>query len=575
MLQSATDSNTTLASDRIFSLLQQLYSPEQATAYHTKLLDLLGTIKLPHSPKGDYFSEQNITLITYGDTLQHVGEAPLKTLHHFLKQRLKDVISTVHILPFYPYSSDDGFSVTDYYAVNPALGIWDDVQQLSVDFRLMFDAVINHMSAQSDWFKGFLAGDQQYEGLFRTESPDTDLRSVTRPRTTSLLTGFTKGDGSSVHVWTTFSADQVDLDYSHPETLMRILKVLLFYVEQGASVIRLDAIAYMWKQAGTTSIHLPQTHAIIQLMRAVLDVVAPEVILITETNVPHAENVSYFGIGGYPEAQLVYNFTLPPLLLYTLTVGDAYKLGNWINTLDTPREHTTFFNFTASHDGIGVRPVEGILNAAELQQVIDKVEASGGLVSYKANSDGSRSPYELNITYVDAITDHNEPVTSQVARFLVSQAIMLSLAGVPAVYVHSLIGSHNDLEGVKHAGYPRAINRRKVDVDEITQELDDPMSFRAQVFEGYKHLIRTRMQSSAFHPNGKQQARTMADGRVLILERTSPDHAEQVLCLFNISGESQMVDIPIASSVDLLTGTTCTSSVTLDAYQTRWLKPHP
>jgi len=290
--------------------------------------------------------------------------------------------------------------------------------------------------------------------------------------------------------------------------------------------------------------------------------------------VPHAENISYFGHGDTPEAQLVYNFTLPPLLFYTLTVGDAYKLSNWINTLEAPLEHTTFFNFTASHDGIGVRPVEGILNAAELQQLIDKVEASGGLVSYKANSDGSRSPYELNITYVDAIIDHNEPMTNQVARFLVSQAIMLALAGVPAIYIHSLIGSHNDLEGVKQAGYPRAINRRKIDVDEVTRKLDDPMSFRAQVFDGYTHLIRTRMRSSAFHPNGKQQARTMADGHVLLLEGTSPDHAEHVLCLFNISGESQTVEIPFASSVDLLTETTCTNSVTLDAYQTRWLKPH-
>ncbi len=567
------DSPTTLVQDRIFTLLQQLYSPEQAAIYQQQLLDMLSKVKLKHMSADHYFSERNITLITYGDTLQQASEAPLKTLHHFLKQHLKDVITTVHILPFYPYSSDDGFSVIDYYAVNPDLGTWDDIQHLSSDFRLMFDGVINHMSAESEWFKGFLAGNADYKGLFRTESPDTDLSSVTRPRTSPLLTAFKKTDGSTVHVWTTFSADQVDLDYSHPETLLRILKVLLFYVEQGASVIRLDAIAYMWKVAGTSSIHLPQTHAIIQLMRAALDVVAPEVILITETNVPHAENISYFGNNSYPEAQLVYNFTLPPLLFYTLTVGDAYKLSTWINTLTTPREHTTFFNFTASHDGIGVRPVEGILNATELKQIVDKVESSGGLVSYKTNSDGSHSPYELNITYVDAIIDHNEPVAQQVARFLVSQAVMLSLAGVPAIYIHSLIGSHNDLEGVKQAGYARAINRRKVDVSEISGELDDLSSFRAQVFSGYSHMIQVRMQYAAFHPNGKQQARTLADGRVLILERTSPDHSEHVLCLFNIGAETETVETPFASSTDLLTQENCEKLITLAPYQTRWLKP--
>lgn len=567
------DSHITSPQDRIFSLLQQLYSPEQASIYQQQLIELLSTIKLKHVGADHYFSERNITLITYGDTLQHKGEAPLQTLHHFLKQRLKDVITTVHILPFYPYSSDDGFSVIDYYAVNPTLGSWDDIQHLSSDFRLMFDAVINHMSAQSEWFKDFLAGDAEFAGLFRTENPDADLSSVTRPRTSPLLTAFKQADGNTAHVWTTFSADQVDLDYSHPETLMRILKVLLFYVEQGASVIRLDAIAYMWKEAGTSSIHLPQTHAIIQLMRAALDVVAPEVILITETNVPHTENISYFGSSTYPEAQLVYNFTLPPLLFHTLTVGDAYKLSTWINTLAAPREHTTFFNFTASHDGIGVRPVEGILNAVELKQLVDKVEASGGLVSYKTNSDGSHSPYELNITYVDAIIDNNEPMAEQVARFLVSQAIMLSLAGVPAIYIHSLIGSHNDLEGVKQAGYPRAINRRKANVNEVSKALDNPSSFSAQVFSGYTHMIQVRMQYAAFHPSGRQQARTMADGRVLILERTSPDLTEHLLCVFNISGENKTVETPYPQSTDILTQETCEKNVGLAPYQTRWLKP--
>lgn len=574
MQYSTANSLVTAVTDRLLTLLNQLYSPEKAAATYDRLLALLASAAQKSPPSDDYFSERNITLITYGDTLRKQGEAPLQTLHHFLQQRLKDDISTVHILPFYPYSSDDGFSVIDYYGINPALGTWGDVKAMSNDFRMMFDAVINHMSAESEWFKGFLAGDPQYAGVFRTEHPDTDLRSVTRPRTSPLLTAFKKADGSMAHVWTTFSADQVDLDYSDPDTLIRILDVLLFYVQQGASAIRLDAIAYMWKVAGTSSIHLPETHAIIQVMRAALDMVAPDVVLITETNVPHAENISYFGDGKTPEAQLVYNFTLPPLLLYTLTVGDAYKLSEWINTLHAPYERTTFFNFTASHDGIGVRPVEGILNAPELQQIINKVESSGGLVSYKANGDGSKSPYELNITYVDAIIDHNEPQENQVARFLLSQAIMLSLAGVPAIYIHSLIGSHNDLEGVKTAGYPRAINRRKVDVDEINRELDDPTSFRAQVFNGYKHLIHTRMQSAAFHPSGDQHARILADGRVLILERISPDHAEHVLCAFNISPEPQTVEIQFATTTDLLTNEACVQQVSLAPYQTRWLRVH-
>jgi len=569
---STTDSPIETIKERLQTLLQQLYPPEQAAKTNERLLALLASFPKQPTEADDYFSERNITLITYGDTLRQANEKPLQTLHHFLSQRVKDEISTVHILPFYPYSSDDGFSVIDYYAINPELGTWADVKALSGDFRLMFDAVINHMSAQSAWFKSYLGGEPEYARIFRSEHPDTDLRSVTRPRTSPLLTAFTRSNGEVVHVWTTFSADQVDLDYSDPATLMRILEVLLFYVQQGASAIRLDAIAYMWKVAGTTSIHLPETHYIIQVMRAALDMVAPNVILITETNVPHAENISYFGDGKIPEAQLVYNFTLPPLLFYTMTVGDAYKLSEWINTLHTPYDRTTFFNFTASHDGIGVRPVEGILNEPELQQLINKVESSGGLVSYKANSDGSKSPYELNITYVDAIIDHNEPQDSQVARFLLSQAIMLSLAGVPAIYIHSLIGSHNDLEGVKTAGYPRAINRRKIDVGEVNSEMDDPTSFRAGVFNGYKHLIETRIQSPAFHPNGEQHARILADGKVLVLERKSPDHSEHVVCTFNISPEPQTVELQFAATTDLLNNEACTQQISLAPYQVRWLR---
>jgi len=558
-------------SERLLTLLLQLYPAEQVPSTLAHILDLLRHTTLPPT-SADYFSERNVTLITYGDSLLKPGEPPLQTLHHFLRQRLKDSISTVHILPFYPYSSDDGFSVIDYEAINPSLGTWDDVRGLGADFRLMFDAVINHMSAQSGWFRAYLDGDPAYAHFFRTESPEADLRSVTRPRTSPLLTPFPKADGSTVHVWTTFSADQVDLDYGDPETLLRILRVLLFYVEQGAQAVRLDAIAYLWKEVGTTCIHLPQTHQVIQLIRAALDVVAPHVVLITETNVPHAENISYFGDGSMPEAQLVYNFTLPPLLFYSLLSGDAHLLAEWVNSLTVRKNDMAFFNFTASHDGIGVRPVEGTLSRDQIQALIQKVEASGGQVSYKANPDGSKSPYELNAAYLDAIVNPDDPPDVQAARFLVSQAIMLALAGVPAIYIHSLLGSHNDIAGMKAAGYPRAINRQKLNVGELTAALDQPDSFRARVFAGYTHLIRYRTQSAAFHPNADQRASVSNGGKVFALQRTALDGSERVRCLFNLTGIRQSVAIEQGASLDLLTGEPCDQRVTLNPYQVRWLR---
>jgi hypothetical protein len=254
-------------SERILMLLARLYAAELVQPAYTRIIELLNKTTVSPERDGDYFSERNITLITYGDTLQNPGEAPVKTLHRFLRERLSGSISTVHILPFYPYSSDDGFSVIDYYAVDPQLGTWDDIQHMGSDFRLMFDAVINHMSVQSPWFQAFLSGDVSYAKLFFTATLETDLRNVTRPRATPVLTAFQKADSTLVHVWTTFSADQVDLDYRDPKTLLRILQVLLFYVEQGAQVLRLDAVAYLWKQAGTTCIHLPETHCVIQLIR--------------------------------------------------------------------------------------------------------------------------------------------------------------------------------------------------------------------------------------------------------------------------------------------------------------------
>lgn len=556
--------------DRILALLRQLYPTEQVNDVYARVMTLLEAAKIPAQPHAERFSERDITLITYGDTLRREGEAPLETLRRFLTSHLRDVLSTVHILPFYPYSSDDGFSVIDYYAVNPDLGTWDDIRRLGDDFRLMFDAVINHMSAQSDWFRRFLAAEPGYEAMFMTASPDDDLSTVTRPRTLPLLTAFQKRGGETVHVWTTFSADQVDLDFRSPETLLQILRVLLFYAEQGAQVIRLDAIAYLWKQVGTTSIHLPQTHAVVKLIRAALDVAAPHVILITETNVPHAENISYFG-DGHDEAQMVYNFTLPPLLLHTLLSGNATKLAEWARTLVTPSEETTFFNFTASHDGIGVRPVEGILTSDELNAIIAHVERRGGRVSYRANPDGSRSPYELNITYVDAMGFGDEPTQQHVARFIVSQAIMLALAGVPAVYIHSLLGSQNNIEGMLQTGQNRTINRAKLDADTIEQELRNRDTLRAQVFDAYTRLLAIRRLHPAFHPLASQQVITYNEGAVFALERTARDGSERILALFNVTHEPQHVASGIEGD-DLLSGEHLSDTIPLAPYQVRWIQ---
>ncbi len=557
----------------ILDKLRRLYGDEQAIAAYDRLIARLNQFPAAGQSGDLMLSERDALIIAYGDHLWRDGEAPLVTLRQVLQQ-FKLPVSGVHVLPFFPYSSDDGFSVIDYYQVDPALGTWQDIRALSEDFRVMFDAVFNHISARSQWFQAFLRGEPPYTDYFITVDPSADLSLVTRPRTLPLLTAFDTVNGRQ-HVWTTFSDDQIDLNFANPGVLLDMLDVLLFYVEQGAQLIRLDAIAFLWKQIGTTCIHLPETHLVIQLMREVLDMVAPQVIIVTETNVPHRENLSYFG-DGQNEAQMVYQFALPPLILHTLRSGDASRLSAWAKTIERVSDRTTFFNFTASHDGIGVRPVAGILADDEIEALVKRTQAHGGFVSYKNNPDGSQSPYELNITYFDAIT-HPEVTAAQpdlaVDRFMVSQAIMLAFIGVPGIYLHSLVGSQNDLVGVETTGRYRSINRQKLNADALLAELDDPLSLRARVFSRYRQMLAARAAEPAFHPLGGQKVLDMA-ARVFALERTSPDGKDTVLALHNISDNSISINLPEGQHRDLISGQVVGGGdgLMLEPLQVRWLK---
>ncbi len=369
-----------------------------------------------------FFSEKSLFLITYADLLRKEGQSPLGTLSSFLTEYLTEAFSTVHILPFFPYSSDDGFAVMDYSKVLSDYGSWEDIRTLAKRFSLMFDLVLNHISAQSQWFQQYLRGEEGFSLLAIEVDPSTDLSDVFRPRSTSLLTEFTKRNGEPVSLWTTFGADQVDFNFADIEILLLLVDVLLFFLRQGASVIRLDAIAYLWKEIGTSCIHLPQTHAIVRLFRSILQAVNDHALLLTETNVPHEENIQYFG-NGYDEAHMVYNFSLPPLILYTFIEEDTTQLKDWLAGLDTPSEQTTYLNFTASHDGIGVLPLVDRVGKTGIDKVIERVVENGGSVSYKTNADGTRSPYEINITYVDALKKQEGPTPdNQLAeRFLATQ----------------------------------------------------------------------------------------------------------------------------------------------------------
>jgi sucrose phosphorylase len=530
-------------------------------------------------------SERDALLITYADHLREPDVAPLRTLAAFCTRRLADAVSGIHILPFYPWTSDDGFSVKDYFAVAPEYGTWEDIALLRAPFDLMFDAVFNHMSAKGDWFQRYLRDEPEFRDFFATVEGDPDLSQVVRPRALPLLTEFQTARGSE-KVWTTFSADQVDVNVKNPRVLLALLDALLFYVAHGARFIRLDAIAYLWKEIGTSCIHLPQTHAVIQLMRAVLDEVAPHVQLITETNVPHADNISYFG-DGTNEAQFVYNFALPPLVLHALLRGDATHLTRWATTLKAPSDQTTFFNFLASHDGIGVNPARGILPPTEIAFLVERCQAHGGFINYKHNADGSKSPYEMNIVYFDAVNDPaaGESLETQVNRFMVAQAIMLSLAGVPGIYFHSLFGSRNDREGALQSGINRRINRRKLTLAELESDLSKNRSLRTCVFGRYRVLLKARRSHAAFNPHAAQRV-FEGDRRVFAVLRTAVSESDWVLCLHNVTNARVTVDIatgdvtPASTWTEMLIerpysiGPNGAIRVTLRPYEVNWLAAH-
>ena len=554
-------------------LLKKIYGEKIGNLAFDKILPIIDRFP-PRKGRGrGYFSQEDVFLITYGDTLKNEGERPLETLYKFSLRHFKDVFSTIHILPFSPFSSDDGFSVIDFFTVNPELGTWKDIRRLGREFQLMFDLVLNHVSAKSMWFQNYLAEKPNFEDLAIEVDPLADLSMVTRPRSLPLLTRFNKTSDEPVYVWTTFSPDQIDLNYKSLEVLKQMVKALLFYVEQGATSIRLDAVAYIWKEIGTTCIHLPQAHQMVQFFRSILNVVAPDVLLITETNVPHNENMSYFG-DGHNEAQMIYNFTLPPLLFYTFAREDSTVLSEWAKDLKVTSDSNTFFNFTASHDGIGVRPLEGILPKAEIDKLIDVVKENGGRVSYKRNPDGSDSPYELNITYVDALLAPGATKNSWHAqKFLASQSIQYALPGVPASYLHSVLGSRNWEVGVRQTQRARTINREKLQVDDVLSQLKDPETLRYQIFYRYIKMIKTRRKQPAFHPNADFEILGI-DPRVFVIARYAKD--QELYAVTNISSKRitaslSSVGAPVRMK-DIITGEIFrTDALKLNPYQLLWL----
>lgn len=528
------------------------------------------------------WSQEDVLLITYGDTFRQPDRAPLEVLQKFLRRYVKNTINCVHILPFFPYSSDDGFSVIDYFMVDPELGDWRHIQNIRKEYDLAVDMVVNHVSRESLWFTDYKADIYPYNQFFIEIDGDPDLSMVTRPRNTPLLVPAYTHRGRK-KVWATFSPDQIDLNFANPRVLIKMIEVLLLYLAHGARIIRLDAIAYLWKELGTNCIHLPQTHEVVKLMRDLMEWVNPRAIVLTETNVPHKENLSYFGKGD--ETHMVYQFTLAPLLLHALHRGDGRFLTKWAMELETPLEGCTYLNFTASHDGIGLRPVEGILPAREVSDLVSNMHRLGGYVTMKTNSDGTESPYEINITYFSAMREtHNShgPDQWQVERFICSQNIMMTLQGIPAFYIHSLIATPNDNEGVEKTGRTRSINRKKWDYEYIEALIESGRTSNAEVIKRLSNLLLRRKKHKAFHPEIGQKVINLGT-EFFALWRDDEKLRFPLLAIHNLTSELKILDLSAIEGIErhpywinLLDNHGVSSQeqkFVLQPYQSVWLMP--
>ncbi|PLX80385.1 MAG: alpha-amylase [Desulfuromonas sp.] len=559
--------------------LERLYGPNQAPLVQDEIISLLQNHSAQQEgERHERWDQNDVILITYGDSLRSPDASPLQTLGRFLDHHLRGLVSTVHILPFFPFSSDDGFSVIDYTKVNPDLGDWDDIDGIRKNFDLMIDLVINHVSRESLWFIDFLNNRPPACYYFIEMDPQVDLSDVVRPRKSKVLTPVHTHRGLK-HVWSTFSEDQIDLNFANPSVLLEFVRILLLYLRHGGRFIRLDAIAYLWKKLGTTCINLSQTHDVVKLLRDILDTAAPDAILLTETNLPHDQNLSYFG--ECDEAHMVYQFSLSPLLLHALHRGSSRYLNQWASSRCQAPPGCTFLNFTASHDGVGLRPAEGLIPQTELDALLESMHSFGGFVSMKSNPDGSDSPYEVNISYFDALQGTcNGRDQWQIPRFLTSQAIMLAFKGIPALYIQSLLGSPNDLAGVERTGRTRSINRRKWDLGELTALLQNRFTPNSSVFHELKRLLAIRRCEASFHPDADQAVLNVGD-EFFGIRRIPQEGGHGLLSISNLTEWPQHLCLKALTgldledfSFDLITGRSINiehEATILQPYQTTWL----
>ena len=579
------DSEKKLDRLKIDKLLKTIYSnhtTEEINFISNQLLQILDDF----SEKSAYeeirdkerWNESHSVLITYADSIYKNGEATLKTLRKLLSKHFGSLSKVVHILPFLKSTSDGGFAVSSYDSLEEKFGDWDDLKSISKNHDLMADLVLNHVSSSHPWVQQFIK--YQEPGISNVFSPkqNLDWSNVVRPRSSSLFSQINTEDGPK-QVWTTFGPDQIDLNWHNPKMTLEFLNLIINYLSNGIKWFRLDAVGFIWKESGTTCLHLPKAHSIVKLLRVLLNNLLDEGVLITETNVPQKENLSY--LIPDDEAHMAYNFPLPPLLLEAIITSRADILNSWIFDWPILPEDTTLFNFTASHDGVGLRALEGLMNEQRIKDLLINCEKRGGLVSHRRLSNGDDKPYELNISWWSAMEDSSRDTKRfQYERFILSQLLVMALKGVPAFYLPALLASENDIKRFSMTGQRRDLNREKFKSENLLAVLNNPESNANKNLKYLRNAMDFRSKLKQFHPCSQMKCLSKGRSDIVVIKRGKGP--ESVFAIHNMTENKinyQLNDNDLPKIIDndfnthdFLTSTkyNC-KNISLDPFQVIWL----
>jgi sucrose phosphorylase len=435
--------------------------------------------------------KNQVQLITYVDRLCGGG---IRGLADFLNGPLAGVFGGVHLLPFfYPIDgSDAGFDPIDHTQVDSRLGTWEDLQQLASSVDLIADLIVNHISVLSPQFQDFSqrGSASPYAGMFLTYdrvfprgATEAELLRIYRPRPGLPFTYSILLKGDKRLLWTTFTSQQVDIDVTDPKGQEYLNAILQRFHDAGVHAIRLDAVGYAIKKAGTNCFMIPETFSFIKALTVRAKALGMEVLVEIHTYFKQQMEIA-------KQVDWVYDFALPPLVLHALYNADAQPLCNWLAL--RPKNAITVLD---THDGIGVIDVggdgkgnPGLLGPPEIDHLVETIHKLSNGESKKATGVAANNLdlYQVNCTYLDALGRDE-------TKYLIARAIQFFAPGIPQVYYMGFFGGANDMDLLARTGVGRDINRHYYTVAEIEASLK--ISMVRRLIE----LIHIRNSNRAFH----------------------------------------------------------------------------